>query len=254
MDVALIEHAQHDVDGDERSENEDGFVGQRGLESCGSALEAGVDRGGHADGLFHAIDGRDCISQRTPRRQVEADDGGGELALVADGQLRARLLPVGEHAEWHLRAVARLHIEIVERGGVGLEVGRDLHHHVILVELREDGGDLALAEGIVERVVDVGHGDAQPRSGVAVNDQLGSEALVLQVAGDVGKRGLLAQSVDHLARVGSELGLVGIFERVLELRAAHAVFHGQVLQRLQEELDAFDGGELALQTADHFSG
>ena len=32
--------------------------------------------------------------------------------------------------------------------------GIDLQHHVVLVQLREDGGDLALAEGVVERVVD----------------------------------------------------------------------------------------------------
>ena len=83
-----------------------------------------------------------------------------------------RLLPVRQHAERNLRAVGRLHIEIVQRGGVGLEVGPDLHHDVVLVELGEDGGDLALAEGVVERVVDVGHGDAQPRRGVAVDDQL----------------------------------------------------------------------------------
>ena len=43
MDVALIEHAQHDVDGDERGEDEDRLVGQRCFECLGGALEAGVD-------------------------------------------------------------------------------------------------------------------------------------------------------------------------------------------------------------------
>jgi hypothetical protein len=37
----------------------------------------------------------------------------------------------------------------------------DLQHHAVLVGLREDGGDQALAEGVVERVVDGGRGDAQ---------------------------------------------------------------------------------------------
>ena len=65
-----------------------------------------------------------------------------------------------------------LHVEIVERGGIGLEVLPDLHDHVVLVELGEDGGDLALAEGVVERVVDVGHGDAEAGGGVAVDDEV----------------------------------------------------------------------------------
>ncbi len=112
-----------------------------------------------------------------------------------------RLLPVRDHAERNLRSVAGFDVEIVQRGRVGLEVLTHFHHHVVLVELRENGGDLALAEGVVERVVDVGHGDAQPGRGVAIDDQLGAQALVLQIAGHVGDNFLLAQLLDHLARV-----------------------------------------------------
>ena len=65
---------------------------------------------------------------------------------------------------------------------------------------------------------------------------------------------LLAQLLDHPARVDGQLGWVGIFERVLEFGAADAVFDGQVLQRLQEELDAFDVGQLGLQAADDLGG
>ena len=156
-----------------------------------------------------------------------------------------RLLPVGHHAQRNLRAVARLDVEIVQRRGIGLEVLPDLHHHVVLVELGEDGGDLALAEGVVERVVHVGHGDAQPCRGVAVDHQLGAQPLVLQVAGHVGDHVFLAQFGHHLARVGGQLDLVRIFQRVLKLGAADAVFHRQVLQRLQEELNAFNACQLA---------
>ena len=38
--------------------------------------------------------------------------------------------------------------------GILLELRLHFEHHVVLVQLREDGGDLALAEGVVERVVD----------------------------------------------------------------------------------------------------
>ena len=165
-----------------------------------------------------------------------------------------RLLPVGQHAERNLRAVARFDVEIVQRRGIGLEVLPHLHHHVVLVELGEDGGDLALAEGVVERVVHVGHGDAQPRRGVAVDHQLRAQALVLQVAGHVGDHGFLAQLVDHQPRVFGQLDLIGIFQRVLKLGPADAVFHRQVLQRLQEELNAFNACELGLQAANHLGG
>ncbi len=110
---------------------------------------------------------------------------------------------MGDHAQRDLRAVAGFHVKVVERGGIGLEVLPDLHHHVILVELGEHRRDLALTEGIVERVVNVGHGDAQPRSGVAVDNQLGAQALVLQVAGHIGHRIFLAELLNHQARIYS---------------------------------------------------
>ncbi len=197
---------------------------------------------------LHGVHG---IAQRLARRQVEAHHGGRELALVADGQLRVRLLPVRQHAQRNLRAVGRLHVEIVQRRRIGLEVLPHLHHHVVLVELGKDGGDLALAEGVVERVVHVGHGDAQPGRGVAIDHQLRAQALVLQIAGHVGHHAFLAQLVHHLARVDGQLVLVRIFQRVLELGPAHAVFHRQILQRLQKELDAFNAVHLALQALDH---
>jgi hypothetical protein len=62
--------------------------------------------------------------------------------------------------------------KIAQRAGVGLEVLADFHNHMVLVELGEDGGHLALAESVVERVVNVGHGDAEARGGVAIDDQL----------------------------------------------------------------------------------
>ena len=134
------------------------------------------------------------------------------------------------------------------------KLGLDFHHDVVLVQLREDGGDLALAEGVVEGVVDVGHGDAEAGRGVAVNDERCAQALILEVARNVGDDRLLAELLNHFAGVGGELGGVGVFERVLELGAADAVFDGQVLQRLEEELDAVDVGDLGLQAADDLGG
>ena len=50
-----------------------------------------------------------------------------------------------------------------------LELGLHLQDDAVLVQLREDGGDLPLAEGVVEGVVDHLRRDAQARGGVAVD-------------------------------------------------------------------------------------
>ena len=56
-----------------------------------------------------------------------------------------------------------------QRVGVLLELGLHLEHHPVLVQLGEHGRHLALAEGVVERVVDDLAGDAEPGRGVAVD-------------------------------------------------------------------------------------
>jgi hypothetical protein len=42
---------------------------------------------------------------------------------------------------------------------------------VILVQLRENGRHLALAEGVIENIVEGLRGDAEPRCCGAINDQ-----------------------------------------------------------------------------------
>ena len=68
----------------------------------------------------------------------------------------------GQHGErHHLPGGAGPDVKAVERRGVLLEPWLDLQHHVMLVELAEDGRDLALAEGVVEGVVDRLRGHAR---------------------------------------------------------------------------------------------
>ena len=43
VDVALVEHAQHDVDRQQRRQDQERLVGQRGLEGLGRAHEAAPD-------------------------------------------------------------------------------------------------------------------------------------------------------------------------------------------------------------------
>src|SRR6266403_1026488 len=43
VDEALVENAEHDIDGEERGDNQYGLVGQRVLKGLGSSLKSGVD-------------------------------------------------------------------------------------------------------------------------------------------------------------------------------------------------------------------
>ncbi len=45
VDEALVENAEHDVDGDQRGENEEGFIGERVAEGGGGSLERGLQAG-----------------------------------------------------------------------------------------------------------------------------------------------------------------------------------------------------------------
>ncbi len=48
VDVALVQHAQHDVDRDQRRQDQQRLVGQRGLERLGRALELRLDARGQS--------------------------------------------------------------------------------------------------------------------------------------------------------------------------------------------------------------
>ena len=78
------------------------------------------------------------------------------------GGARARCAPE-EAFDWMYR--------LFSLPGSCLELRLRFQNHVVLVELRVHRVDLALAEGVVERVVDGRRRDAQPRCGDAVDRQ-----------------------------------------------------------------------------------
>ena len=82
-----------------------------------------------------------------------------------------------------------------------------LEDDAVQVQLREDDRDLALAERVVERVVDLLRRDAEARRRVAVDRERHLEPGRLLVARDVAEHVLLAQLRDELgAHVASSLG------------------------------------------------
>src|ERR1017187_7605337 len=145
--------AEHDVHGDECGEDEDGLVGERFGEDLGRALKRGVHAGWQIERLHRGVDGGDCVAQGLAGCQIERQGCGGELPLVRDGRGVRRLLVVRDGGQRDRIAGGRAHVDRAQGHWILLERRCDLQDHAIQVELGEDGRDLALAEGIVERVV-----------------------------------------------------------------------------------------------------
>ena len=186
MDVALVEHAQHDVHADQRGQDQDGLGGQRSLEGLGGALEAGPDRRRHVDVALGRLDRRHRLAQGHAGGQVERQCHRGEEALVVHRQRRRGRLEMRDGAQRHLLASGGLHVDRLQVVGILLEARQHLQHDVVLVQGAEDRRDLALAEGAVERLVDGLRQHTQARGAVAVDDEGGLQATVLLV----GRRGV----------------------------------------------------------------
>ena len=121
--------------------------------------------------------------------------------------------------------------------GLLLELRVHFQYHVILIELRKDGGNLALAESVVKSVIDGLRENPQRRCSVAIDHQIRFQTAVLLIVGNIPH---LRQALELLHKLWSNVQLLGIggFQRILILRAADAVFYGQILHRLQVQRDA----------------
>ena len=122
---------------------------------------------------------------------------------------------------------------------------------MILVQLREQGRDLALAEAIVQRVVDILCRNAETRSGRAVIAQGRLASLGLLIASDVGELRQLLESREEFRHITAEFLRARILQTVLVLRAADDILDRDVLHRLHVETDAVDRIDGRLQVANH---
>src|SRR5580698_6679258 len=82
MDVTLVENAEHDVNGDERGQNQDWLVAQRSLERSSGALKRGLHAERHSDFLLSFINCFGGFAQRSVGSEIERDGDDGELSLV----------------------------------------------------------------------------------------------------------------------------------------------------------------------------
>ena len=175
VDVALVEHAEHDVHGDQRGQDQPAFVGERRLKRGGRALEPGPESGRQPDPARGFLDGLHRRAQRRAGREIERQRRRWKLALVIDGQRRAGRRHLRDRLKRNRTAVSGRNVD--RRYGVRIApVPRlDFQDDVVLIQLREDRRHLALAERAVQRVVDGLRGDAEARRRVAIDGNVGAQ-------------------------------------------------------------------------------
>ncbi len=204
--------------------------------------------------LLRFFERRDRIAQRHVGREVEADGHGRILALVVDLQRDALRAVVRHRRQRHHGSVRRFDEDAVERVRAFAVLRIDLHHHVVLVDAGVHGRNLALSEGIVEHLIDHRNGDAEPRCGVAINNEIRAEPLILLVAVDVAQLLELAGALQQARCPLIQLVHVLVRERVLVLRGRTATADLNVLLHLQKQRRAGNARQLAAQPVDHLVG
>ena len=125
---------------------------------------------------------------------------------------------------------------------------------MIAVELGEILRHLALAEGVVQRVVDQLRLDAVARCGVAIDLQFKRGAVGLLVGRDVAQLRQRLHLGQDLRRPLVQLGEIGVLQRELELGARRPAAEPDVLRRLHEQPGALDLLELRTQPGNDLLG
>ena len=118
---------------------------------------------------------------------------------MGDGQRRGFRLESSERAQRHALARGRFHVNFAEIIRSELEAWVGFQNDTILTQLREDGRDLPLSEGIVESVVNGLREDIQPGGFLAIHQHVGLQPAGLLIAGQIREFGRVAQFIQELA-------------------------------------------------------
>ncbi|GCC46876.1 hypothetical protein chiPu_0030707, partial [Chiloscyllium punctatum] len=220
VDVALVEHAEHDVDRDDRGQDQPGLSGQRAREFGGVAGIDADDAAGHPDPGLDRLHRLDRVAERFAGRQVEAERDRRKLGLMRDRERRRGADQGCHRRQRHLRAVGAGQIELVENRRVALVHRQRLEHDAVLVGLAVDRRDLALREGVVQRIRDTLETDAKLAGALAVDVERRAQAALLRLRRDVAEDRVAPHFGDKFPRPLRDLGGIGRGQRVLVLRTA----------------------------------
>ncbi len=240
MDETLVKHAEHDVHGDHRGEQQEEFVTQRGLEGGERSLETEGETGVEAKPRHRAADLRHRRAESGVRSEVEGKERRRKLVEPVDLQIGGAFADGGNRRKRHLpgRRERGGHVELAEIGKRLARLGGERHDHPVLVGLGVDGRNDPLPKRIVERVVDGGRGDAETGGGNAVDvdfDRMPPGLIVIGEITKTGKRG------ERFLQPGGGLGetpRVGVFEDELVFGRGDRGIDGEILHRLQIEANA----------------
>src|SRR5882762_9532346 len=122
---------------------------------------------------------------------------------------------------------------------------------MVLLQGSIDGRDDALAEGVVERVVDRVGQDAVARGDITLDRDVEHRPGIELIGGYVGDAGNRLDLVEEQRRPVLELAGIGVVQGVLELGLVQARADGDVLRGLHIERDALDLAEVGLQPRDY---
>ena len=241
VDVALVQHAQHDVHAHQRRQNQPQLVRQRAFVGTGRTRHAQRDALRQAFRLRRRLDGPHRRAQRHARRQVEPHRGGRVLRHARHLQRRRLLHDGGDARQRRGAAARRAQRQVHQRMQAGRVVTLRLQDHAVVVGLGEDGRDDALAEGVVQRVVDAAGRDAEARRVVAVHLHEGCPALRAGIGGGAAQLGQVTQAHGQALRPGIDLGRVHALQRKAVFGGAAFAVHRQVLCGLHQHRHARRG-------------
>ncbi len=250
---AFVQHAEHDVHGDDRRQNQPRLGFQRILKRLGGALETATHAVRHANRQLRLLQGINRLAQGMPRRQVEGQGDRRENALVVDDDRHLLVLQTGQQVQRHHGPTARPHIQMPQGFQGQLPLGVDFENHMVLVQLGEQGCHLALPEGVVQHVINGLHRNAHARGGGAVDLKrgLGGGALLVRCRVLQLRQGF--QLVQQHASPVVQFRGVGVLQGVLVLGLAGAATDLDILVGLHIHLDPGHGVQLCLQTGNHLT-
>src|SRR5271168_5022522 len=87
MNIALIEHAENDVHGHQRRQDQVGLALQGALKGLGGTLEVAVDRRGQTHLYRSPVDGSDGIAECRTGCEIERQRHCRKLTLMLDRKI-----------------------------------------------------------------------------------------------------------------------------------------------------------------------
>ena len=143
------------------------------MKYLGGALETAVDGGRHPQFLRRGLNDFGGFAKRNAGRQVEGNRHARELALVVNLQGGVAGLKLRNTRQRDLLTGIGLDVNFIQRGRVQLILRIDFEDDVVLVVLFVQRRDLALAERVVQRVINHLRLDTEPGCRVTVNHNVG---------------------------------------------------------------------------------